>query len=472
MDLFCSAIYIFRVSFFVPILLSHKKVLKQSKVKDYFVLDSYFFNRWIGTYSGSESWGVLLHHFYQHKAPIIIPFMLCSMHIKILLNYLHNLYYESFVYLGVPNYPLFLVKRTPQIRVIYVITSKIPRYLFLLNPLQVLMTNHSILGYILYNAYVYFNLTLVHRKVRLNPFTAKYYAVFFTHITIWFSSSTRMMNKNIDSTHEISLLKIKYIRNRVNFMSQRITRRDIDNTHRVNGISYLIDWAAARKPPKKEYLLFDPQPDIRRPTGAILEMAIHKKTPILTSARTRRYPKGITKKLSRIDVTAMDGPILNKRVSPLDGRRFSLKSNFVPSAKAWRIPKGPAYSGPIRCCIPADISLSNQTITSTPIVIPNTGVKIGTSIHIISYTSFKDSNLKKELIACTSVVSIIILTINFSHNDIYATYYCHNISQFHSFNYLRKDLQIDKTRWSYFPSPRKNTLISYQKNPYFSFWGF
>lgn len=82
-------------------------------------------------------------------------------------------------------------------------------------------------------------------------------------------------------------------------------------------------------------------------------------------------------------MTAIDGPILNKRVSPLDGRRFSLKSNLVPSARAWRIPKGPAYSGPIRCCIPADISLSNQTITSTPIVIPNTRVKIGISAHTI-----------------------------------------------------------------------------------------
>jgi hypothetical protein len=28
-------------------------------------------------------------------------------------------------------------------------------------------------------------------------------------------------------------------------------------------------------------------------------------------------------------MTAMDGPILNKRVSPLDGIRFSLKSSFV-----------------------------------------------------------------------------------------------------------------------------------------------
>ncbi|KAL3646611.1 hypothetical protein CASFOL_009578 [Castilleja foliolosa] len=81
-----------------------------------------------------------------------------------------------------------------------------------------------------------------------------------------------------------------------------------------------------------------------------------------------------------MDMTATDGPILNKRVSPLDGRRFSFQSSFVPSARACRIPKGPAYSGPIRCCIPADISLSNQTITKTPSVIPNTSVKIGPSI--------------------------------------------------------------------------------------------
>ena len=61
-------------------------------------------------------------------------------------------------------------------------------------------------------------------------------------------------------------------------------------------------------------------------------------------------------------MTAMDGSILNKRVSPLDGSRFCLKSGFVPSAKAWWTPKGPAYLGPIRCCIPVDIS--NHTITS------------------------------------------------------------------------------------------------------------
>jgi len=100
-----SAILFFRVSFFRSYSpFSEKGTLNLNKVKDYFVLDSYLLNRWIGGYSGSESGGVLLHHFYQLKVPIRIPFM----HRKILLNNLHNLYYESFVYLGVPNYPPLL----------------------------------------------------------------------------------------------------------------------------------------------------------------------------------------------------------------------------------------------------------------------------------------------------------------------------------------------------------------------------
>ena len=62
------AILVFRF-YFVPILLSQKRGAL-SKVKDFFVLDSYLLNRWIGTYSGSKSWGVLLNHFYQLKAPV------------------------------------------------------------------------------------------------------------------------------------------------------------------------------------------------------------------------------------------------------------------------------------------------------------------------------------------------------------------------------------------------------------------
>ena len=49
----------------------------------------------------------------------------------------------------------------------------------------------------------------------------------------------------------------------------------------------ILQALAARRPPKKEYLLFDPYPDIRSPMGAILEIAIHKKTPILKSDKTK-----------------------------------------------------------------------------------------------------------------------------------------------------------------------------------------
>lgn len=51
----------------------------------------------------------------------------------------------------------------------------------------------------------------------------------FTHITIWFNLSIQMMNQ------KMKILNFKEIR--VFFTAHRITRRDIDNTHRVNGIS-------------------------------------------------------------------------------------------------------------------------------------------------------------------------------------------------------------------------------------------
>ena len=81
------------VFFFVPILLffyaQNKRGLKK-ELKDYFVSDSYLFNQWIGTYSGSELWGVLPDFFYQLKAPICILFILCR---NALLENFHNLHY-------------------------------------------------------------------------------------------------------------------------------------------------------------------------------------------------------------------------------------------------------------------------------------------------------------------------------------------------------------------------------------------
>jgi hypothetical protein len=43
---------------------------------------------------------------------------------------------------------------------------------------------------------------------------------------------------------------------------------------------------------------------------------------------------GTTKKLNKINMTAIEGPILNKGISPRDGRISSLKSSVVPSAIA------------------------------------------------------------------------------------------------------------------------------------------
>lgn len=54
----------FILCYFVPILLSHKIKGILIKIKDYFVLDSYLLTWWIGTYSRSESWVVLLDRFY------------------------------------------------------------------------------------------------------------------------------------------------------------------------------------------------------------------------------------------------------------------------------------------------------------------------------------------------------------------------------------------------------------------------
>ncbi|KAJ6685926.1 hypothetical protein OIU79_015854 [Salix purpurea] len=74
--------------------------------------------------------------------------------------------------------------------------------------------------------------------------------------------------------------------------------------------------------------------------------------------------------------------------------------------------------------------------------------------------------MEKELIPCILVVSIIVSAINFPHNNIYATSYCHNISQFHSFNLIEEEFcKLIKNPRANFPSPRKTTLIPYQKIP-------
>lgn len=54
---FIGILFLSLFFFFVPILLSifEKKRAYKIKIKDYFVPNSYLFNRWIGAYSGLES---------------------------------------------------------------------------------------------------------------------------------------------------------------------------------------------------------------------------------------------------------------------------------------------------------------------------------------------------------------------------------------------------------------------------------
>lgn len=112
---YCNYIpFSFFFRFYSSFFWEKKKGTYKIKIKDYFVSNSHLFNRWIGAYSGSESWGVLLDHFYQLKAPIHILCILCR---NILL---HNLHYKSFVYLGVSNHPLVFVQSFVCVKVIHV----------------------------------------------------------------------------------------------------------------------------------------------------------------------------------------------------------------------------------------------------------------------------------------------------------------------------------------------------------------
>lgn len=97
------------------------------------------------------------------------------------------------------------------------------------------------------------------------------------------------------------------------------------------------------------------------------------------------------------------------------------------------IPKGPAYSGPIRCCIPADIFHSSHTITNTPIVTPTIRPEIEIKIQIDSKESPENPSSWRKSITCSSdsLMTVTVLAINLSHNYIYTTQYCRDISQFH-----------------------------------------
>ena len=106
----------------------------------------------------------------------------------------------------------------------------------------------------------------------------------------------------------------------------------------------------------------------------MLLRAIQRKIPIPTLLISKCCPKGTTSQDRITGTTTSTGPKVNSRPSALAGPTFTkevaspllLKSNLSPSAIGCKMPRAPAYSGPMRCWAAAEILRSNQTVTSTP----------------------------------------------------------------------------------------------------------
>ena len=93
---------------------------------------------------------------------------------------------------------------------------------------------------------------------------------------------------------------------------------------------------------------------------------IQRNMPTPTLLINRCWPKGTTNQERITGTTTSTGPRLKSSPSALAGITSSLNSNLRPSAIGCRMPKAPAYSGPMRCWAAAEILRSNQTVTSTP----------------------------------------------------------------------------------------------------------
>ena len=87
---------------------------------------------------------------------------------------------------------------------------------------------------------------------------------------------------------------------------------------------------------------------------------------------------GITK-LMRTGMTIRGDSVLNIQGS-LPARTISA----IPSAEDQMIPKGPAYPGPICCCISANTLHLSRTMTKTPTVTPMANERIEARILIDS----------------------------------------------------------------------------------------
>jgi hypothetical protein len=119
-DIFLLELGFFLFFFFIPILLSISEKKRAYKIKDFFVPNSYVFNRWIGAYSGLESClGEYCLIISTNLKPQLV-FFVCILCKNVLLDNLQNFHfhYKSVTYLGVSNHPLVFVQ--PPVMIIHV----------------------------------------------------------------------------------------------------------------------------------------------------------------------------------------------------------------------------------------------------------------------------------------------------------------------------------------------------------------
>ena len=121
------------------------------------------------------------------------------------------------------------------------------------------------------------------------------------------------------------------------------------------GTSYEIIWAADRRPPRSENLLFEAQPPRMMPYTPMVAMATTKSRPTLTSVmnqlkapvRSEEGPKGITEKITSAGPTTRQGAITKAHRTARSGMMSCLTRSFATSASGCRMPQGPTRFGPV-----------------------------------------------------------------------------------------------------------------------------
>src|SRR3989338_2467682 len=91
-------------------------------------------------------------------------------------------------------------------------------------------------------------------------------------------------------------------------------------------------WAAERIPPKREYLLFDPQPAIKIPKTQMDVIEATNKMPMFKSFTINFSLKGIVKKAITDGITTKNGASHQINLSARLGTIFSLSRSLKTSA--------------------------------------------------------------------------------------------------------------------------------------------